>query len=321
MKKLSLVIVFLFGLILVSGQTIRVKAEKGDGVFSLLRKQGLAPSKYYAKFIKLNEANIKNGSELYLGREYVIPDAPDSYKKMAVNAKEDIKEDLPIFDKELAKISPKSDKLKDAVLYLIPGINGIKESTGLRLTRNQIMRNVAQELMVHGARVYLVDELTQIDEIAMGTGNLTGEGAIADKGHMEYFVGTINKHYLQNVGKYQRVVVLNFNQSAESSKYYDVSIFHHGKSPEGERFAQTLQNIFSQNSIKEAKASPIGIFQNDNNLYLAKNVLPAVTMIDISGVQKSSGDQRISIIPREKILTSIIANGVMSDYANLSIEE
>ena len=305
----------------VSGQTLKVKAEKGDGIFSLLRKQGLNPSKYYSEFVRLNEKNIKNGSQLHLGREYLIPDASDSFKKMALNVTEDIKEDIPIFNEELAQISPKSDKLKEAVLYLLPGVNGIKESKQLEDTRNLIMRNVAQELMVHGAKVYLVEELEEDIAIEIEDSNLSTENAIADKHQMQHFVGTINKHYLQNAGKYQRVVVLNFNENAESSKYYEVSIFHHKKSKEGERFAQTFEGIFNKNSIKKSTSNPVEIFENSNNLYLAKNTLPPVTMIDINGLDQTKRAKRISISPRDKVLTSIIANGVLSDYANLVIEE
>lgn len=319
--KLIIVALVLSNCFLVSAQTVKVKAEQGDGIFSLLRKQGLDPSKYYAEFVELNEKNIKNGSQLYLGREYLIPDAPDSFKKMALNVTEDVKEDLPIFDKELAEISPKSDKLQEAVLYLLPGINGIKESKQLENTRNQIMKNVAKELMVHGAKVYLVEELEEDNEVLLGESNLEAENAIADRNQMQHFVGTINKHYLQNAGKYQRAVVLNFNENAESSKYYEVSIFHHGKSPQGERFAQTLQGIFSKNSVRKPKENPVEIFENANNLYLAKNVLPPVTMIDIYGSDKTNKTERISINPREKLLTNIITNGVLTDFANLSIEE
>ena len=320
MRLLLFTFVFV-GSFYLSGQTISVKAVHGDGIFSLLRKQGLDPTKYYAEFVSLNEKNLKNGSRLQLGKEYLIPDAPDSFKKMAINATEDVKKDAPIFDKELAKISPKSDKLQDAVLYLLPGINGIKESEQLQGIRNQIMRNLAKELMVHGAKVYLVKELDQESNDMVLETKIETEEAIADKIQMEHFVGTINKHYLQNTGKYQRVVILNFNENAESSKFYEVSIFHHGKSEQGGRFAQTLQEIFNRNSVRKPKENPLEIFENQSNLYLAKNVIAPVTMIDIYGTNNKDNKERISISPREKVLTNIITNGVLSDYANLSIEE
>ena len=39
-----------------------VIAESGDGIYSILRKQGVDPVKYYQAFIELNEENIKDGS-------------------------------------------------------------------------------------------------------------------------------------------------------------------------------------------------------------------------------------------------------------------
>lgn len=319
--KYGLFFIFFSSFLLLSAQTITVTAEKGDGIFSLLRKQGLNPSKYYAQFIELNQSTIKNGSELVLGQEYLVPDAPDSFKKMAVNAKEDLKEDAPIFTNELAGISAKSSKLDNAVLYLLPGINGITESQSLKLVRNQIMKDVAQELMVHGAKVYLVEELK--DSI-IKTGNKEvslSEEAIANRNQLQHFVGTINKHSLQNSGKYQRVVVLNFNQDAANARYYSISLFHHEKSEEGERFAKTFEDIFNAHSLRKTKEAPIAVFENPGNLYLVKNVVPPVTMIDVSGVKNTGNGNRISIRPREALLTDIITNGVLTDYANLSLTE
>lgn len=281
----TLIIALLCGSFTATAQTVKVKAVQGDGIFSMLRKQGLNPSKYYAAFVELNQANLKNGSQLHLGREYIMPEAPDSYKKMALSVTENSQEDRPIFNEELAQISAKSNELQEAVLYLVPGVNGVKQSKDLQAVRNLVMKNIAQELMVHGARVYLVNALDdqeegQVEKALPGT-----ETAIASKNQMQHFVGAINKHYLQNVGKYQRVLVLNFNDTADQGSYYDVSIFHHQKSEEGEQFAKVLRGIFTQNSIKKAKENPVGVFEHANNLYLAKNVMPPVTMVDVVGAK------------------------------------
>ena len=37
----------------------KVVAEQGDGIFSLLRKQGLDPAKHYGEFLELNSDKIK----------------------------------------------------------------------------------------------------------------------------------------------------------------------------------------------------------------------------------------------------------------------
>ncbi len=50
-----------------------VVAEKGDGVFSLLRRHGLSPALYREAFLKLNVTRLKEGKTLYLGETYVLP--------------------------------------------------------------------------------------------------------------------------------------------------------------------------------------------------------------------------------------------------------
>ena len=59
--------------------------------------------------------------------------------------------------------------------------------------------------------------------------------------------------------------------------FYKISLFFHGNSQEGSRFAQTLQDIFDQNAILPTKENPIATFENPNNLFLAKNALPPIT--------------------------------------------
>ena len=323
MKPLILILVFSCSF-LTTAQTITVKAESGDGIFSILRKQGLDPVKYYADFVHLNLNNLKNGSELYLDREYVIPDAPDSFKKMALSISEGIDKESPIFDKELGSISPKSERLKNAVIYLLSGQNGVRGSRELQFVRNQIVRSVAQKLIVHGAKVYLIDELKDDDILSSPSvikdGDTT-ENAIADQNQMQHYVEIINKRYLKNMGKYQRIVVINLNNTVKDSKHFEVSIFHHGKSTEGERFAKSLQHIFNKNSIENEQKNFTEVFANSSNLYLVTNVLPPVTMIDIGDSRNPSIEERISISSQENVLTNIITNGVLTDYANLSIED
>lgn len=322
--RILLISLLFFSFFQLNGQKILVKAEQGDGIFSILRKQGLNPAKYYADFVSLNHDNLKNGSELFLDREYIIPDAPDSFKKMALNVVDGFKGEESIFNHELAEISPKSERLKNAVIYLLPGSNASGTSRDLQIVGQQIVRNLAQELMVHGAKVYLLkelDHLTDGKQNGTDTSSNNVENAIADQQQMQHYIETINQRYLKNTGKYQRILVINLNETVKQSKYFEVSIFHHGKSSQGERFAKSLQQIFNQNSIQNDQKDYTEVFANSTNLYLATNVLPPVTMIDIGDSKNPSIEERISINSREELLTNIITNGVLTDYANLSIEE
>ncbi len=320
--KTFLSIFLIFSVLLLNSQATVVTAGKGDGIFSLLRKQGLDPVKYYSEFVNLNKDNLKNGSELYLGRSYIIPDAPDSFKKMAVQLETRSDSENAIFtEKELALVSSKSERLKNAVIYLLSGENSIG-SDHLRAVEKQVMERLASQLMVHGARVYLLEN----DSILAGSKipdedevfNL--ERPIGNHEQMQYYVDAINQRYLRNPGKYQRVLVMNLNKSLTNSTNFGVSIFHHGNSLEGERFANSLQAIFNQ-SHKVVQQENTAVFKNDLNLFLVKNVVPPITMITVHETEGYGKRGRISSSANKKVLTEIITSEVLKDYAELSLEE
>ena len=320
--KTFLSIFLIFSVLQLNGQATVVTAGKGDGIFSLLRKQGLDPVKYYSEFLNLNKDNLKNGSELYLGRSYIIPDAPDSFKKMAVQLETRSDSENAIFtEKELARVSSKSERLKNAVIYLLSGEN-LVGSDQLRAVEKQVMERLASQFMVHGAKVYLLEN----DSILAGSKThnedevFNLEQPIGNHEQMQYYVDAINQRYLKNQGKYQRVLVMNLNKSLTNSNNFGVSIFHHRNSLEGERFANSLQAIFNQ-SHTVVQQENTAIFKNDLNLFLVKNVVPPITMITVHEAEGYGKRGKISSTANKKALTEIITSGVLKDYAELSVEE
>ncbi|MET1258941.1 hypothetical protein ABV409_06345 [Flagellimonas sp. DF-77] len=283
-------------------QAYPVVAEQGDGIFSILRKQGLDPVKFYARFVALNENNLKNGSGLYLGKEYLIPYSADSFKEKAKNVVASDDSESALFDLELASIAPKSEHLKHAVIYLISNTKGTDKSGVLQRLGKEITVTLAQELMVHGAQVYIID-------------NPDKESGISG------YVDAVNTRYLKNQGKYQRLLMINLNEGMTKSGYFDVSVFHHDNNEDGERFAKNIQQILNKHRIEsDARKAYTEVFTDSENLYLAKNVLPAITLIDIGNSKDPSIESRISIRNDQQFISDIIANGVMNDYANLAVE-
>lgn len=324
MKKITLILT-LFGVFTAFGQTTVVTAEEGDGVFSLLRKQGLDPVKYYADFMNLNREKLDDGSELILGKEYHIPDAPDSFKKRALSITNDGTKPIPIFQDELAAIALKSNRLKNAIIYLLPVESSDQpvSSQNTSSMKEQMVKNIAKELIVNGAKVYLIDNFGFKDNFAaIKKGKASNEeNAIATKERMQHYVEIINELSLKNSGKYQRMLVINLNEAANNSKYFDISVFHHRKNSESERFAKNLQKVLNKNSIVREQKNDTEVFTNSQNLYLATNVLPPVTMIEIGDTINPGIKERISIASRDEILPNIVTSGVLTDYADISFEE
>ncbi|MEX0313375.1 MAG: LysM domain-containing protein [Allomuricauda sp.] len=285
-----------------------VKAEPGDGIYSILRKQGLDPVTHYEKFVNLNLENIKDGSRLHVGREYKIPDVSDSFKKTGVVVEAGSKNEIPIFNEELGQMSLKSRTLKNAVYYLI-----VESPSAENGFISDITKNLAASLMVHGAQVFVfgsTEETPPPTQLSLTSKEKVGE-----------YIDAINKRYLQNSGKYQRLLVIRANGSVKNGNM-DVAVYHHGNSKSGERFAKNIENAFSNNSVESRSYRNVKrIFQDQNSLYLATNTLPAVSLVTIDGSSKASKNDGIKVHSDKMAFANWITNGILRDYAELTIED
>lgn len=311
MKLVSTLIIWAWACFAIFAQEepyYKVVAEQGDGIFSILRKQGLDPVKHYEEFVTLNSDQIKDGSFLQVGVEYKIPQAADSFKKTGVVVKSTEGAEAPIFDKELAQMNLKSERLKDAVYYLIvdsgkDGDNGFVKD---------VAQSLAADLMVHGAKVYILGD--EIPETALNDTIMVTENQ-----RMGHYIEVINKRYLQNSGKYQRALIIRANGVSEKANM-DVAIYHYNKSDQGQRFAENIRNIFKKNSISNKTYKDVNmIFEDQNSLYLAKNILPAISLLTLENASKESND-KIAVHPDKRKFAGWISSGIMNDYVDLEIE-
>lgn len=285
-----------------------VVAQPGDGIFSLLRKQGLDPVKHYEEFIKLNSEKIKNGSLLQVGVGYEVPRAEDSFKKtgVVVQSKDGVEE--PIFDSELAQMSLKSETLKNAVYYLI-----VEDKKDINNGYAKgVTESLAAELMVHGAQVYILgQEIPDSPELVE---------PLTEMQQMGNYIEAINKRYIQNTGKYQRVIVIRAVDIIAGSNT-DVAVYHYNKSEQGQRLANNIENVFKKNSVSNRTYEDVLlIFEDKENLYLARNILPAISLITLESASKKSKEKIAMQLDRKKFV-NVLTNGIMNDYVDLEINE
>ena len=325
-KKLLSVLGICIPMCFVSAQVdyAMVEAQQGDGIFSILRKQGLNPGKYYGEFLELNQDKLAKGSNLQLGVEYKVPLAEDSYKQTVVKVQAKDSLDQPLFDQELAEINPVSNKLSEAVIYLIAGNDLQNASDSIRNLSDQITQRLAKELMIHGAQVYVIqsDKNAAPDPAHI---NVLPEEKIEDPmasfAQMQEYVDLVNKRYVKHWGKYQRLIITRVEEVVERPSW-EVSIFHQENNGDSKQIAENLQSLFRDQSAKSQSISRYTeVFKHHNNLYLAKNSLPAVTLIDIGKRETPELIDRISVKRDYLELSTIIAEGVMQDYAKLQLEE
>ena len=285
-----------------------VKAEKGDGIFSMLRKQGLDPVKHYEAFIDLNKNNIKEGSLLQIGKEYRIPVTNDSYKSKGIRVLAAQQAEEPIFDKELGGMSHEGKTLRNAVYYLIT-----EDSTS---AQNKfvadIVKNLAAELLEQGASVFVMGDGDEEEKVA--SDQLTKIDRLGN------YIDAINKRYLQNHGKYQRLLIIRANGILEAGNL-DVSVLHHGKSEQGQRLAENLQHVFKANSTVKKTNIDSRAFDDKSTLFLARNALPAISLITVNKRSQNRAKGAIPVRSDKRKFAHWITDGILKDYADLQIEQ
>ncbi|MDC6351208.1 N-acetylmuramoyl-L-alanine amidase [Zeaxanthinibacter sp. PT1] len=309
-----------------------VTAERGDGVYSLLRKQGMDPARYYDIFLEMNQVNLRDGQELYAGRKYRIPYIPESVTEAETEERLGNGTEYPIFGSKWAYVSPVSEKLKGAVYYLISGHGGpdpgaIEEYNGKTIAEDEYAYDVtlrlARELLSHGANVYIIvrdaddgirDERTleiDNDEVVYPNEQIP----LNQLERLRQRVDAVNKLYYQNMGSYQRLIVTHVD-SRSRGQNIDVFFYHHEKSKNGKRLAESIHDTF-YNKYRQYQPNRDyeGTFSDRSSLYLVKNTLPAMAYIEIGNLRNKRDQQRILDPDNRQALAKWISEGAILDYS------
>ncbi|MDX1327295.1 MAG: N-acetylmuramoyl-L-alanine amidase [Arenibacter sp.] len=318
--------------------TKKVVAEKGDGIYSLLRKQGMSPARHYGHFIALNKENLWEGTQLYEGEEYLLPvwnpdlgDKPASSPKSTPGiAKEASVIHEPLFGEKHASVTRKSNKLKGAVYYLISGHGGpdpgaVVTYNGKMIAEDEyaydITLRLAKELMSHGAETYIIvrDPNDGIrdnrflkadrDEVVLPKAKIP----LNQLERLQQRVAVVNKYYVKNKGKYQRLIVTHVDSRGKGQNI-DVFFYHHEKSKNGKHLAEHIHETF-YNKYKRYQPNRVyeGSFSDRSGLYLVKNTLPAMAYIEIGNIRNKRDQKRILEPNNRQALAKWISEGIILD--------
>lgn len=324
-----LVFFFLFPIYGVFGQdSLAVAtAEVGDGIYSLLRKNGFNPTKHYNAFVKQNQELLGESEFLKEGVTYTLPDT--TLHAMAGGVSVPIHN---IFGKNYAAVDSLSSALKGAVYYLVSGHGGpdpgaIENYNGTLIAEDEyaydISLRLARELMSHGAEVQLIvqDKNDGIrdarildldrDEVVIPEQEIP----LGQLARLKQRTKAVNELYRKNKGKYQRLVVTHIDSRSKGTTI-DVFFYYHEKSKNGKRLAESIHKTFAQ---KYARFQPNrgykGTFENRSSLYMVKHTLPAMAYIEVGNIKNKSDQRRILDPDNRQALAKWISEGLILDYA------
>ncbi len=317
---------------------ITVTAEKGDGILSLLRKQGIDPYESFDDFVVLNISNLRDSVHLYAGREYVIPKAEldtvevvPSIEKQTTQIKKVEGKAFPIFGKKHETVLSKSERLKGNVYYLVSGHGGPDPGAmaiyaGKSISEDEyaydITLRLAKELLSHGATVYIIirDENDGIrDDRVLSIDR--DEVAYPDKtiplnqvARLKQRVQIVNELYRKNRGKYQRLIVTHVD-SRSKGQNIDVFFYHHEKSKNGKKLAESIHKTFEKKYKKyQPNRSYSGTFEDRTSLYMVKKTHPAMTFIEVGNIRSKKDQRRILDPDNRQALAKWISEGILLDY-------
>ena len=315
-----------------------IVAEPGDGILSLLRKQGIDPYEVFDEFVLLNNDNLRDSVHLIAGRTYIMPavklDTVAIVDSLQIQSKE-IKElesvSYDIFGEKHKNVIEKSERLKGTIYYLVSGHGGPDPGAmgiyaGKAIAEDEyaydITLRLAKELLSHGAKVYIIiqdpndgirdDFILEIDH---------DEVAYLDKtiplnqvARLKQRVEIVNDLYKSNKGNYQRLIVTHVDSRSEGQNI-DVFFYHHEHSKNGKRLAQSIHKTFEAKYKKyQPNRSYSGTFEDRTSLYLVKKTHPAMTFIEIGNIRNAKDQVRIVDPDNRQALAKWISEGVLLDY-------
>ncbi|MFP4847184.1 N-acetylmuramoyl-L-alanine amidase family protein [Winogradskyella sp. PE311] len=321
------------------GQTTNqsVVAQKGDGIFSLLRAHDI-PYRYIDSFIQLNKEKITSGNQLIIGKSYVLPIIKSDSVTASINRKIDstsikpeIKTEL-LFGEDYKNFTVKNDTLKNAVYYLIAGHGGpdpgaVTTYNSKLITEDEYAYDVtlrlARKLMAKGATVYIIikdkndgirdQRILEVDydEVCYPKKEIPR----SQKLRLQQRTKAVNKLYLKHKGAYQRLIVTHVD-SRSVGKNIDVFFYHHKNSKNGKRLADHVHTTFKE---KYAKHQPNRIYSGTvtsrSGLYLVKNTLPPMVYIELGNIRNSKDQKRILNYDNREALANWIHLGLLADYS------
>jgi len=301
-----------------------IKVKSGDGIYSVLKKNGYEPADYLDAFIELNKSNLGKNNSLIIGRTYRLPlnsgKSLDTASPAAKSENSPEKIIYEIFGSKYREVSVSSNELAGAVYYLMSGHGGpdpgaVGSLNGHKLCEDEYAYDVtlrlARNLIERGATIYMIirdpndgirDEQylsPDKDEVCYPDGMIP----LSQISRLRQSTNAVNELYAKNKGKFQRLVVIHVD-SRSIKENIDVFFYHDKGSTTGMKLANTLKQTFEQ---KYAIHQP-------NNLYVIKNSYPPAVFIELGNINHNRDQQRFIIPDNRQAVSNWLRDGLIEDY-------
>ena len=303
-----------------------VKAKSGDGIYSLLKSNGLSPELYSDEFIRLNKDKIGKNNRIFAGNEYKIPKA-DKNTKTGKTIRT-----YAIFGEDYKKVEIIDDQLKGAVFYMVAGHGGpdpgaVGSYNKQTLCEDEYAYDVtlraSRYLIQHGALVYVIvrDQNDGIRDASILIPD-KDEYCYPDKkiplsqnARLGQRKNIINKLYKKYRGRYQRAVVIHVD-SRNKGQDIDVFFYYYKKSKKGKKLCDNLQQTFTAKYKKYQPTRGYGGSVSARGLYMLRYAHPVTTYIELGNINHPRDQKRLIKKENRDALAKWLVDGLIKDFKN-----
>lgn len=342
----TIVAIILFNLVSVSGLYAQdyptVKAQKGDGIYTILRRNGLSPVEYMSEFLELNKGKIGKNNSVYVGQTYKLPilkgagSAPgpttpsEEVKSEPSSGGKALRNDLYGDKYENFKLIDSS--LRGAIFYLVSGHGGPDPGAIGHLGNSLLCEDeyaydvtlrLSKALEERGAKVYMIiqDKNDGIrdesilkpdkDEVCY-PGNAIPRNQLS---RLRQRKDAVNKQYSANKGQFQRLVVIHVD-SRSKGENIDVFFYHDKQSKTGKKLAGNLQQTFKEKYDHHQPNRGYHGTVSDRNLFMLKYSYPAAVFIELGNINHGRDQQRFMMENNRQALANWLCDGLVKDFNN-----
>ena len=318
-----------------------VTAQKGDGIYTILRRNGLSPGEYMNDFLELNKGKIGKNNSVYVGQTYKLPvlkgggSAPDPTpvaevksapssggKAMRNNLYGDKHENFRLID----------SSLRGAIFYLVSGHGGPDPGAIGHLGNSLLCEDeyaydvtlrLSKALEERGAKVYMIiqdkkDGIRDESILHPDKDEVCYPGESIPRNQMSRLrqrKDAVNKLYSANKGQFQRLVVIHVD-SRSKGENIDVFFYHDKRSNTGKKLAWNLQQTFKEKYDYHQPNRGYHGTVSDRNLFMLKYSYPAAVFIELGNINHGRDQQRFMMENNRQALANWLCEGLIKDFNN-----
>jgi len=332
MRFLLLIHLFTFPFYAVAQEDDRiVVAQPGEGIYSILRRMDMSPEVYFKQFFELNRPKIRKDSSLMAGNTYLLPELIEENKPESdavIRVKSRV---YPVFGPAFENVEMVTEQLNGAIYYLVSGHGGPDPGAlgtygGQTVSEDEYAYDVtlrlARNLLAHGAEVFIIvqdanDGIREDRVLGLDTDEVVfpdQEIPHQQRARLKQRSDKVNELYYKNKGRYQRLITIHVDSRSQGENI-DVFFYHHHKSTNGRKLAETIHQTFKSKYARHQPGRPYhGTVTSRSGLYMVRNTDVPMVYIELGNIQNARDQQRLVLSNNRQALANWIAEGVLKDY-------